>query len=109
MKLYDLDKTPETPVSHEPGLNKKVLMPGAIGCLRHLSHITLKEGDKVAVHAHADATEVFYCTKGSVEFSVNGKPAVMKNGTCLVVEPGEAHAIVKVGEPTELIYTMVVP
>jgi len=109
MKLYTLEKTPEKPVSHEPGLNKKVLVPEGIGCVRHISSIVLKEGDRVASHSHADATEVFYCVKGSVEFSVNGQPAVMKNGTCLVVEPGEAHAIVEVGEPAELLYMMVAP
>jgi len=109
MKLYDLDKTPETPVSHEPRLKKKVLVPEGIGCVRHISNIVLKKGDHVASHAHETATEVFYCTRGTVEFSVNGKSAAMKNGTCLVVEPGEAHAIVAVGEEAELIYMMVVP
>lgn len=107
MKLYTLEKAQEKPVSHDPGLKKKLLVPDGVGCVRHISHIVLKQGESVADHSHSGGAEVFYCIRGSLKFSVNGEPALLSEGSCIIVEPGEAHAIVEVSEKTELLYMMV--
>lgn len=107
MKLYTLEKAQEKPVSHDPGLKKKLLVPDKIGCVVHISHIRLEKGQKASTHSHKDGTEVFYCLEGALKVAVNGKPISLEKGSCLVVEPGEEHAITEVDGPTELLYMMV--
>lgn len=107
MKLYTLEKAEEKAVSHDPGLKKKLLVPEGVGCVRHISQIVLKPGRAVSAHAHGDSTEVFYCVRGSMTFHINGKPVLLAPGSCLIVEPGEVHAIVEVAVESEMIYMMV--
>jgi quercetin dioxygenase-like cupin family protein len=40
-------------------------------------------------------------------FHVNGKPVPLAAGSCLIVEPGEEHAIVEVAVESEMVYMMV--
>lgn len=94
------------PVSHNPELKKKLLVPEGVGCVRHISQIVLKPGVSAAAHAH-DATEVFYCVRGQLTFHVNGNPVPLVAGSCLIVEPGEEHAIVEVAVESEMVYMMV--
>lgn len=107
MKHYTLETAPERPVSHNPELQKKVLFPEGVSCLRHISHIILKQGAFASAHTHADTTEIFYCVRGAITFSVDGKRALLLPGHLLVVEPGEEHAIVEVGAESEMVYMMV--
>lgn len=107
MKLYTLEKAQEKPVSHDPGLKKRILVPEGIGAVKHISHITLKPGDTATAHSHTDASEVFYCVRGDIGFNVNGRPVLLKAGSCLVVEPGEEHAITGVASESEMLYMMV--
>ncbi len=107
MKYYSLGSTGYAPVSHDPQIKKQVLVPEGFSCVRHLSHVVLRPGDTARVHAHADASEVFYCVRGRTEFSVSGGPVVVSAGSCLVLEPGEEHSISIVHEETELVYMLV--
>ncbi|OGP12597.1 MAG: hypothetical protein A2052_02835 [Deltaproteobacteria bacterium GWA2_54_12] len=106
MKLHTLEKAEEKPVSHDPGLKKKLLVPEGVGCVRHISQIVLKPGSSASAHAH-DATEVFYCVRGEITFHVNGKPVLFAAGSCLIIEPGEEHAIMEVAVESEMVYMMV--
>lgn len=106
MRLHTLEKAEEKPVSHDPGLKKKLLVPEGVGCVRHISQIVLKPGASASAHAH-DATEVFYCVRGEMTFHVNGNPVLLAAGSCLIVEPGEEHAIVEVAVESEMVYMMV--
>lgn len=106
MKHYRLKTTGYTPVSHNPEIKKKVLVEGGFSCVKHLSHVVLRPGDTAIEHSHPDASEVFYCIRGQVEFVVSGSPVTLKGGSCLVVEPGEVHSIATVREETELIYML---
>lgn len=106
MQHYRLDTTPQTPVSHNPELTKKVLVKEGFSCVRHLSHIALRPGDTAFAHEHADAFEVFYCVRGRVVFAVSGHAVTITDGSCLVIEPGEVHSIEAVHEETELVYML---
>lgn len=107
MKHYTLDAAPVRPVSHNPELKKKVLFPDGISCLTHISHIVLQPGATASAHSHAETTEIFYCVRGAIVFSVNGESAALLPGHLLVVEPGEEHAIAEVKGESEMIYMMV--
>lgn len=107
MKTFSVDSTPFEPVSHDPGLMKKILWREGLSCLRHISHIVLKPGDRVAGHSHKTGTEVFYCVRGEAAFSVDGLPVVLQRGRLLVVDPGEVHEISTITLETELLYLMI--
>jgi mannose-6-phosphate isomerase-like protein (cupin superfamily) len=108
MKLQTLEKAEEKPVSHDMGLKKKLLVPGGVGCISHISQIVLKPGSTASTHSHKDSSEVFYCVRGSIVFNVDGRPVTLSAGSCLIVEPGEEHAIVDVGVESEMVYMMVI-
>lgn len=108
MKLFSLSDTPYMPISHDPALKKQVLVPdNVLPGIWHISHINLPAGSKVAKHEHQDASEVFYCIKGTVNFRINEKDIDLGSGQCLVVEPGEPHSIEDTPAETELVYFMV--
>jgi quercetin dioxygenase-like cupin family protein len=62
---------------------------GLKGTLLQEVHFTA--GEKVAFHFHRSTREVFYCLKGKAPFMINGLPAVMNEGDCMVCEPGDVH------------------
>jgi quercetin dioxygenase-like cupin family protein len=103
MKLFSLNEIPYEPVSHDPGLKKKVLAKGILPFVSQISHIILQPGTIVSEHSHSDYFEVFYCIRGTVVFSIKGESASIQKGHLLIVEPGEPHAI-DVIEETELLY-----
>ncbi len=104
MKLSRLDSMPFEPVSHDPRLRKKVLLRDPLPGMKHISHIILRPGERVTVHSHPDAYEVFYCIRGEARMKVGEEEISLLNGTCLVVEPGEEHAFVEIIDEVELLY-----
>ncbi len=107
MKHYTLDSAAERPVSHNPELKKRVLFPEGVSCLKHISHIILKKGSTASGHSHPETTEIFYCVRGAITFSVNGERVVLLPGHLLVVEPNEEHEIARVSAESEMLYMMV--
>jgi mannose-6-phosphate isomerase-like protein (cupin superfamily) len=104
MKLFSLDETPYEPVSHDPGLKKKVLTRGTLPHVKHISQIILQPGDSASEHIHTDDIEVFYCIRGNAEFLIKEKYISIRKGNLLFIEPGEFHSIPKIKEETELLY-----
>ena len=107
MRRFSLKDTPESPVSHNPDIMKRVLCEkGTVPGLMHLSHIVLPKGSGAVEHSHEKTSEVFYCTRGRVIFIVNGNVEPLGPGQCLVVEPGELHSIEDVPEEAGMLYFM---
>jgi mannose-6-phosphate isomerase-like protein (cupin superfamily) len=107
MKLFSLSDTPYASVIHDPNLKKRILVPdNVLSCIRHISHIILPKGSKASLHKHLDTSEVFYCIRGTVIFSIKGTDTKLQEGQCLIVEPGEHHSIEDTPEETELVYFM---
>jgi len=104
MKLFSLDETLYEPVSHDPGLKKKVLARDILPCVSQISHIILQPGSSVSEHLHNDYFEVFYCIRGNAVFLIKGESVSIKKGHLLIVEPKEPHTIPDVIEETELLY-----
>ena len=107
MKVFSLDETAESPVNHNPEIMKRVLFHrGTVPGLIHLSHVVLPKGSDAVEHSHEGISEVFYCIRGKVIFTVNGQEQPLGPGQCLVVEPHEPHSIKDVTEEAELLYFM---
>lgn len=78
MKLFSLHDIALEPVSHDPGLAKKVLARDPLPSIKHISHIILQPGDSASEHSHSDYVEVFYCIRGDAEFSIQGETLSIK-------------------------------
>ena len=104
MKHIRLEDAVETPVTHSPSVKKRVFTKDPISCVRHLSHVVLGPGDSAVAHSHEDGFEVFYCTCGEAVFRVNGKDVPLREGGCLIMEPGDLHEIMPVAQRAELFY-----
>lgn len=92
MRLVHSNRIPETSVSHDPGLKKKVILEkGYIPSLMMLSEAGLKPGESFSSHKHDTMYEVFYIKSGKVVFVVNKDEVVVENGDCICIEPRETH------------------
>jgi mannose-6-phosphate isomerase-like protein (cupin superfamily) len=104
MKHRFLDSLPFESVSHDPALEKQVLVQrGELPGVRTFSHIVLPPGAAASEHVHEDGFEVFYCIRGRTVFVIDGEAVVVKGSECLVIEPGERHSL-EAHEETELVY-----
>ncbi len=76
------------------GVSKKVLLGnGFIPNLTGLSVSSLLVGQTIDFHAHQTMYEVFYVTQGVVLFTFEDRSFNVHSGECIVVEPGEVHAL----------------
>ena len=104
MKYFIPEDIPLEQVSHDPQLQKRVLAKNALPYISAISHIVLRIGDRASEHLHDSFYEIFYCIRGEIIFSINGKSSPLKTGGLLIVEPDEPHAIDEVMKETELLY-----
>ena len=98
MKLSSIASSPEREVSHNPVIKKHVLIDnGQIERITNFSRAVFPPGETAPLHAHTDMTEVFYIESGCGEMEVDGQCVSLPAGTCITVEPGEAHELRNVG------------
>lgn len=89
------DQQAEQPVSHDPSLSKRVIVPGGvIPSLTNFAVATFTPNTPVSGHRHADLLEVFYIAAGAAVFAVDGERIDAAVGDCIVIEPGEQHSLV---------------
>ncbi len=82
------------PVSHDPALVKSVwLGPGEVAGLTQLARTRLPAGAVTRAHAHPDMTELFIVLEGRLRACIDGRVLMLAAGDCLVLEPGERHAL----------------
>lgn len=105
MKFVSLDHLPNETVSHNPAIQKKVILrKGDLPHLTNFSQAYFAPGQVAAAHAHQDMCEVFFVEAGEGQITIDGKPYPLQAGTCVAVEPGEVHEVRNTGT-TDLILT----
>lgn len=105
MKWAALSQIAEESVSHNPAINKKVML--RLGDLPHLTNFSqarFAPGQIATAHAHADMCEVFFVEAGTGVICVNQQDYPLTVGVCIAVEPGEVHEVANTGN-TELVLT----
>ncbi len=103
MKLIKINELPETGVSHNPKIRKRVLVEnGELNGITYFSKSVFPPGEKAGSHLHNDMAEVFTCESGCGEIRVNEVGYVFAAGTTVVVEAGEVHEIINSGS-TDLV------
>ncbi len=103
MIVIHTDAVPETAVSHNPDIVKRVLIAnGHIPFLTNFSVATFRPGQVASAHAHDDMHEVFLVERGVGTFTIDGVEHTATPGTCVAVEPGEVHEVSNRGD-TDLV------
>jgi quercetin dioxygenase-like cupin family protein len=98
MKHGNLDQLPEQPVSHDPGIKKRVMFKrGEIPSVTQYSRAYFQPGQIAPTHSHEDMYEVFLCVRGSGRIVIDGKKYDLNPGQFFLCEPGETHEIVNDG------------
>lgn len=101
MKLTTLPSLPIESVSHNPAITKKVMLRS--GDLPHLTNFAqayFTPGQVATLHSHSDMWEVFFVEAGTGTIRIDDNPVPLEVGTCVVVEPGEAHEVSNTGSTT---------
>ncbi|NJK27831.1 MAG: cupin domain-containing protein [Coleofasciculaceae cyanobacterium SM2_3_26] len=105
MKQTSLNDLPSQQVSHNPAIQKKVML--RMGDLPHLTNFSqayFAPGQIAAAHAHRDMCEVFFVQAGEGTITINGAVYPLRAGSCIAVEPNEVHEVVNTGSE-ELVLT----
>lgn len=99
MKIISLAEAAEQALSHDPDINKRVLLQrGDVPRLTNFSRARLKPGQRTTAHSHADMSEVFFVESGEGLMLVDGREVGIASGVCVAVAPCETHEIVNTGE-----------
>ena len=105
MKYTSLDRLPSESVSHNPEIQKRVMLrSGDLPHLTNFSQACFAPGQVAIAHAHRDMCEVFFVTAGQGNIRIDDTDYPLTPGVCVAVEPGETHEVSNTGE-TELILT----
>ncbi len=94
MKIITQSDMTVEPVSHACQVDKYVkIKKGEIPHLMNLAVAVLYPSATVAAHFHEDMHEIFFVQSGCVEFCVEGQCMTLEQGSTIVIEPGETHAL----------------
>ncbi len=98
MKRVSLAELPAEGVSHNPEIEKRVMLRrGDVPHLSAFSRARLAPGQTARGHAHAGMHEVFYVESGTGAMKVDGEEFQIGAGACVAVSPGEHHEIANTG------------
>jgi len=107
MKIVYHNAVPLEPVSHDPGISKKVLFRnGEAVNVTQISRTLLLPGQSTTPHTHPDMTEIYSIESGSVDFTVNEAKSAIEGPASVLIMPGETHSIGNnSSKPVEVLYT----
>ena len=106
MYLSSLATVPGEPVSHNPAIEKRVLLrAGTLPPVMQFAEARFAPGQVAPAHAHADMAEVFLVTQGTGTITIDGRAYPLPTGACVAIEPGEVHELANTGaEPLVVLY-----
>lgn len=105
MKWLNLAAIATEPVSHNPAIQKRVLLRrGELPYLTNFAQARFAPGQVAPGHAHTDMAEVFLVESGQGTLVINQVPHPLHPGVCVVVEPSEHHEVRNDG-PEDLVLT----
>ncbi len=103
MKIAQLSQIGRIAVSHDPQLEKKLLIEkGVVPHFTGYSYVEVPVDGYVSAHHHEDMWEMFFVSSGRAVMSIDDEVFEISKGSCIVVEPKEVHTIKNVGK-TKLI------
>lgn len=95
MKIVHIDQLSDEKISHSPKIKKRVFIKkGQVPYITNFSQATFKTGQIASELTHPNLFMIFLVESGSGLIKVDGKVNQIKEGHCILVEPGEAHEII---------------
>lgn len=99
MKIITLSDIPAQGVSHDPEIQKRVMLRyGDLPHLTNFSQARFAPGQQVTPHKHADMSEVFLVESGEGTIWIDTVAYPLTAGTCVAVEAGEMHKLANTGQ-----------
>lgn len=90
----NLSRLPTLSVSHNPGIDKRVMLgSGELPAVTNFSQAVFAPGDVAPIHHHSDMWEVFFVRSGTGSIRVDETTFPLVADDCFVVQPGEEHEI----------------
>ncbi|MGK7933650.1 MAG: cupin domain-containing protein [Microcystaceae cyanobacterium] len=94
MKIIDLSQLPYKQVSHNPAIQKQVMIAaGEIPHLTNFAQAILRPSEVSNGHFHKDMHEVFFILSGEGIMCIDGQDYSLTVGTCIAVSPHETHEL----------------
>ena len=104
MKLVSLTDLDEVPSIHNPEINKhEILHAGDVPHIDKVGQVKFAPGQIIPFHTHTDVYEIFFIRTGNGVIRCNGQELAVREGTCIVIEPNEAHEVENTGSDTMLL------
>jgi mannose-6-phosphate isomerase-like protein (cupin superfamily) len=89
---------PETGVSHNPEIRKRVLLAlGEVPHLTNFSQAVFEPGQICTPHAHESMVEVYYIMEGAGTITIDAIVHTLAKGACVAVDVGETHSVANTG------------
>lgn len=100
-----LENIEPIPTAHSAGI-KKVLSRGHVDLTRltQIAYGSLKSGEEIPTHSHADMEECFFFTKGLGKMILNGAAFELGEGVFIIVPATAEHYLTCTGEGLEFFY-----
>jgi quercetin dioxygenase-like cupin family protein len=94
MKIIQIDDLNNESVSHDTDVEKKVILRNSeVPHIMQMAQATLTRGQITSKHQHPDMTEIYHVVSGTGEMEINENKFIIKQGMCIVVQPGEYHEV----------------
>ena len=85
-------------------INKQeILHSGDVPHIDKVGQVVFAPGQIIPSHAHPDVHEVFFIRAGNGVIRCNGKELAIREGSCIVIEPNEAHEVENTGSEIMLL------
>ena len=99
MKIGLLEKTAEERVSHTEEIKKRVMIKNfEVPHITQFAQARFPPRKVAEEHSHEDMYEIFFVEKGEGKIRINGTDYPLKEGSYVVIEPGETHEVTSNGE-----------
>jgi len=94
MIITNLKDIPFSPVSHNPDIQKQVILNNQqLPPVTQFAQATFPPKAIAPAHHHDDMLEVFFVQSGEGVMTVNGVEHPLQAGSCISIEPKEVHEL----------------
>lgn len=106
MILNTLKNIQSTSVSHNPMINKQVLLTNQqLPPITQFAQACFPPKAIAHAHQHEDLIEVFLIQSGEGIMTVNGKDHRLTAGSCICIEPTEQHELKNTSDTETMVVT----
>ncbi|HOJ36612.1 MAG TPA: cupin domain-containing protein [Ignavibacteriales bacterium] len=104
IKIIKSDEIIKTSTSHDKNIYKNVIISNnTIPHIFQFAFTIFKKGDKIEIHSHPSAYEVFYIEYGKITLLTEDERIILTDNDSFIVPPNCIHGL-EILEETKIIY-----